>query len=133
MGRELLENEPVFRQTIERCDALLRQHADWSLLAELTADEASSRLQETAIAQPALFALQVALAALWKSWGVEPEAVVGHSVGEVAAAHIAGALRLEDAAGDLSPRAVHGSRLVEGQDAGRGTLHAGGGTSHSGV
>jgi acyl transferase domain-containing protein/NADPH:quinone reductase-like Zn-dependent oxidoreductase/SAM-dependent methyltransferase/aryl carrier-like protein len=97
MGRELLENEPVFRQTIERCDALLRQHADWSLLAELTADEACSRLQETAIAQPALFALQVALAALWKSWGVEPEAAVGHSVGEVAAAHIAGALRLEDA------------------------------------
>jgi acyl transferase domain-containing protein/NADPH:quinone reductase-like Zn-dependent oxidoreductase/SAM-dependent methyltransferase/acyl carrier protein len=97
MGRELLENEPVFRHTIEACDALLRQHADWSLLAELMADEASSRLQETAIAQPALFALQVALAALWKSWGVEPEAVVGHSVGEVAAAHIAGALPLEDA------------------------------------
>ncbi|HUC97182.1 MAG TPA: acyltransferase domain-containing protein, partial [Candidatus Polarisedimenticolaceae bacterium] len=97
MGRELLESEPVFRQTIEICDALLRQHAEWSLLAELTADEASSRLEQTAIAQPALFALQVALAALWKSWGVEPAAVVGHSVGEVAAAHIAGALRLEDA------------------------------------
>ena len=97
MGRELLEHEPVFRQTIEACDALLRQHADWSLLAELRADEANSRLQETAIAQPAIFALQVALAALWKSWGVKPAAVVGHSVGEIAAAHIAGALRLEDA------------------------------------
>ena len=97
MGRELLEHEPVFRHTIEVCDALLQQHADWSLLAELTADEANSRLQETAIAQPAIFALQVALAALWKSWGVEPAAVVGHSVGEIAAAHIAGALRLEDA------------------------------------
>src|SRR4029453_10015148 len=94
MGRELLENEPVFRQTIEACDALLRQHADWSLLAELTADEANSRLQETAIAQPAIFALQVGLAALWKSWSIEPAAVVGHSVGEIAAAHIAGALRL---------------------------------------
>jgi acyl transferase domain-containing protein/NADPH:quinone reductase-like Zn-dependent oxidoreductase/acyl carrier protein len=97
MGRELLENEPVFRQTIEACDALLRQHADWSLFAELTADETNSRLQETAIAQPAIFALQVGLAELWKSWGIEPAAVVGHSVGEIAAAHVAGALRLEDA------------------------------------
>jgi acyl transferase domain-containing protein/acyl carrier protein len=97
MGRELLEHEPVFRRTIEACDTLLQQHGDWSLVAELTADEASSRLQETALAQPAIFALQIALAALWKSWGVEPAAVVGHSVGEVAAAYIAGALRLEDA------------------------------------
>ena len=97
MGRQLLEREPVFRTTIERCDTLLRQHAEWSLLSELMADESHSRLHETAIAQPAIFALQVALAALWKSWGVEPDAVVGHSVGEMAAAHISGALSLEDA------------------------------------
>jgi acyl transferase domain-containing protein len=97
MGRELLESEPVFRETIEECDHLLRKHADWSLLHELTADEAASRIQETAIAQPALFSLQVALAELWKLWGIEPDAVVGHSVGEVAAAHVSGALSLEDA------------------------------------
>src|SRR5262249_55003945 len=74
-----------------------RQHADWSLLEELTADEARSRVQETAIAQPAIFALQVALTALWQSWGVTFDAVVGHSMGEMAAAHVAGALRLEEA------------------------------------
>ncbi len=97
MGRELLAEEPLFRKTIEECDKLLGRYADWSILEELTTDEACSRLQETAIAQPALFSLQVALAALWKSWGIEPEAVVGHSVGEAAAAHVAGALSLEDA------------------------------------
>ncbi len=97
MGRELLGTEPVFRQVIEACDALLQQYADWSLLEELTADEGHSRLQETAIAQPAIFALQAALTALWQSWGVRFDAVVGHSVGEIAAAYVAGALRLEDA------------------------------------
>ncbi len=67
-------------------------------MAELDEPEASSRLGETEIAQPAIFAIQVALAALWRSWGVVPDAVVGHSVGEIAAAHVAGALSLADAA-----------------------------------
>ncbi|MBC6435614.1 type I polyketide synthase [Nostoc sp. HG1] len=97
MGRELLEQEPVFRATIEECDALIKSHTNWSLLAELTADITQSRLQETEIAQPAIFALQVALARLWRAWGIEPKAVVGHSLGEVAAAHIAGVLSLADA------------------------------------
>ena len=95
--RNLLREEPVFRAAIERCDAVVRQLGAWSLLEELTAVEAASRMEVTAIAQPCLFALQVALADLWASWGVRPEAVVGHSVGEVAAAHIAGVLGLEDA------------------------------------
>ena len=77
----------------------MRPYGDWSLLAELTAtDAAHSRLNEIDVLQPALFAIQVALAALWRSWGIEPQAVVGHSMGEVAAAHVAGALSLEDAA-----------------------------------
>lgn len=97
MGRELLKAEPVFRTTVEQCDALLRRHAGWSLLDELGADASRSRLDETEVAQPALFALQVALAALWRSWGIVPDAVVGHSLGEVAAAHVAGALSLEEA------------------------------------
>jgi myxalamid-type polyketide synthase MxaE and MxaD len=68
------------------------------LLAELTAtDAARSRLNEIDIIQPALFAIEVALAALWRSWGIEPQAVVGHSLGEVAAAYVAGALNLDDA------------------------------------
>ncbi|MEA2632317.1 MAG: hypothetical protein QOE66_2536, partial [Chloroflexota bacterium] len=97
MGRALLREEPVFRAAIERCDAIVRRLGPWSLLDELTAHEADSRIEVTAIAQPCLFALQVGLGALWASWGVRPSALVGHSVGEVAAAHLAGVLELEDA------------------------------------
>lgn len=97
MGRELFRKEPVFREAILRCHELLREYSDWSLLDELNAEEKNSRLDRTAIAQPAIFALQAALTALWESWGIRPQAVVGHSVGEVAAAYAAGVLPLEDA------------------------------------
>ncbi len=97
MGRELLNEEPVFRAALEACDAKFRPLAGWSILEELSRPEDGSRLTETEIAQPAIFALQVALSALWKSWGVVPDGVVGHSVGEIAALHVAGALTLEDA------------------------------------
>ncbi len=97
MGRQLLAEEPVFRSVMETCDRLLSRYTSWSLLAELTADEHTSRMNETQIAQPANFALQVALAALWRSWGIVPDAIVGHSAGEIAAAYVAGALSLEDA------------------------------------
>jgi acyl transferase domain-containing protein/surfactin synthase thioesterase subunit len=109
MGRELWHQEPIFRSVLEQCDTLLNSYVDWSLIKELLADESSSRLNETEIAQPALFALQIALVALWRSWGVEPSAVVGHSLGEVAAAYVAEALSLEDAL-----RVVyHRSRLMQ--------------------
>jgi acyl transferase domain-containing protein/NAD(P)-dependent dehydrogenase (short-subunit alcohol dehydrogenase family)/aryl carrier-like protein len=97
MGRQLLAQESVFREMIQRCDAILRELGPWSLLAEFIGEETSSRMSQTRISQPALFALQAGLAALWDSWGVRPEAVVGHSVGEVAAAYIAGVFSLEDA------------------------------------
>ncbi|GAB4152428.1 MAG: hypothetical protein Fur0021_17200 [Candidatus Promineifilaceae bacterium] len=96
MGQQLLAAEPVFRAVIAECDQLLRPYAEWSLLAELTRPLAESRLEETAITQPALFALQMGLAALWQKWGIQPDAVVGHSMGEVAAACISGALSLAD-------------------------------------
>lgn len=119
MGRQLLEQEPVFRESIEQCDALFQHHAGWSLWKELTADEKKSRINETQIAQPAIFSVQVALAALWRSWGVDPAAIVGHSVGEIAAAHVAGALSLEDAV-----RVVfHRSRL-QAKTAGQGKMLA---------
>lgn len=98
MGRELLNEEHGFREKIAECDALLREFGGWSLIEELSRDESRSRLQQTEIAQPAIFALQVALATLWQEWGIRPAAAVGHSVGEVAAAHIAGVLTLREAA-----------------------------------
>jgi len=110
MGRTLLKQEAVFREAVERCDRAMRPRGDWSLLAELTATDAvHSRLNEVDVLQPALFAIQVALTALWRSWGIEPDAVVGHSMGEVAGAHVAGALSLEDAARVICSR----SRLVK--------------------
>ena len=97
MGRQLLAEQPVFRAKLEECDALLQRHVSWSLLDALAAPEERSRLGETEVVQPALFAIQVALAALLESWGVRPDGVIGHSIGEVAAAHVAGALSLEEA------------------------------------
>lgn len=97
MGQELLRTEPVFRATIEQCNALIEPLTGWSLLEELLRPEESSRLGETEIAQPALFAIEVGLAALYTSWGIVPSAVIGHSIGEISAAHVAGILDLEDA------------------------------------
>jgi len=97
MGRQLLEREPVFREAVKKCDELFSRHADGSLWQELMADESQSRIHETHITQPALFALQVGLADLWRSWGIVPAAVIGHSIGEAAAAYTAGVYSLEDA------------------------------------
>ncbi|MGE2817967.1 SDR family NAD(P)-dependent oxidoreductase [Mycobacterium heidelbergense] len=97
MGRTLLETSPVYRAKILECDGLARQFLDWSIYEALTADEASSRVGETQCLQPTMFALQVALVEVWKSWGVQPDAVLGHSMGEIAAAHVCGALSLSDA------------------------------------
>jgi acyl transferase domain-containing protein len=119
MGRELLEEESLFREVIKKCDELLRRYADWSLLNELTADEKHSRINETQVAQPAIFSLQVALAALWRSWGINPDVALGHSVGEVAAAHVSGALNLEDAVRVI----FHRSRLQQ-RTAGQGAMLA---------
>ncbi|MDQ0988334.1 non-ribosomal peptide synthetase/type I polyketide synthase [Streptomyces sp. V2I9] len=109
MGRQLLEREPVFRDAVLACDGAMREFADWSLIEEMTADEQASRMSETWLAQPANFALQVGLAALWRSHGVRPDAVVGHSTGEIAAFHEAGVYSLRDAA----RIAVHRSRLQQ--------------------
>jgi phthiocerol/phenolphthiocerol synthesis type-I polyketide synthase C len=109
MGQRLHAEEPVFREALARCDRAMRSHLDGalerSIVAELLADDTQSRGSDIGVIQPAIFAVQVALAALWRSWGVEPEAVVGHSMGEVAAAHVAGALSLDDAAQVICGRA----------------------------
>ncbi len=120
MGRELMQEEPVFRQTLERCDTLMRPWARFSLLEELDRTEESSRMHRTEIAQPAIFAMQIALVELWKSWGVQPAAIVGHSVGEVAAAHVAGVLSLEEAIRVIVLRA----RFMDDCARGKGTMLA---------
>jgi acyl transferase domain-containing protein/acyl carrier protein len=97
MGRELYETEPVFRESLERCDAEFRRAFGISVIEELGRGEAESRVARTEIAQIANFALQTALTALWASWGVKPDVIVGHSVGEVSAAYVSGALSLPDA------------------------------------
>jgi acyl transferase domain-containing protein/acyl carrier protein/Zn-dependent alcohol dehydrogenase len=97
MGRELFREEPDFRAVLERCDRLFGALGDPSLIEEIHRDDASSRLADTAIAQPAIFALQMGLAALFERWGVLPHAIIGHSVGEIAAAAASGALTIEDA------------------------------------
>lgn len=120
MGSELFEKEAVFREVIEACDALFREHTpEWLLLEELMAEERHSRINETNITQPCIFSVQVALAALWRSWGIIPDAIVGHSVGEIAASHVAGVLTLEDAV----LVCFHRGRLQQ-QKAGQGSMLA---------
>lgn len=109
MGRELLLKEPVFKKAIEECDQAFRPFTDWSLLDQLNATPEKSRLHEIDVIQPSICAMQIALAKLWLSWGIKPHAVVGHSMGEVAAAHISGAISLEDAARIICTR----SRLMK--------------------
>ncbi len=95
MAAGLLESSPVFARRIEECAAALAPHVDWSLVDVLGDPVALERVD---VVQPALFAVMVSLAELWRSYGVEPSAVIGHSQGEIAAACVAGALSLEDAA-----------------------------------
>lgn len=118
MGRELYSTEPVFRAALERCDEILREHLGKSLLPvlftqspkvhslqfsdkdwEFTESGATDleQLEQTVYTQPALFAIEYALAELWKSWGVKPNIVMGHSVGEYVAACLAGVFTLEEA------------------------------------
>lgn len=109
MGRTLLDREPVFRDALLRCDAAIYKHTGWHVTEVLLAEPDSTRLNDIDVVQPTLFAVMVALTDLWRSLGVEPDAVVGHSMGEVAAAAVAGALSLDDAAAVI----CHRSRLMK--------------------
>ncbi|MGF1452255.1 MAG: type I polyketide synthase [Opitutales bacterium] len=97
MGQELYRTHPVVRATFQEVDAVFYRLAGWSLLEAMLAPEAESRMHQTRLAQPANFCLQIALVRMLASWGVTPAAVVGHSVGEVAAAYVAGIYTLEEA------------------------------------
>jgi acyl transferase domain-containing protein/NADPH:quinone reductase-like Zn-dependent oxidoreductase/SAM-dependent methyltransferase/acyl carrier protein len=115
MGRELMQHEPVFRRAIEACAAAIRDIVPFSLLEELSRSEDDSQMHRTAIAQPAIFAMQVALAELWKSWGVHPAAIVGHSVSEIAAACVAGLFSLEQGARITALRARFMDQCARGE------------------
>jgi acyl transferase domain-containing protein/NADPH:quinone reductase-like Zn-dependent oxidoreductase/NAD(P)-dependent dehydrogenase (short-subunit alcohol dehydrogenase family)/acyl carrier protein len=121
MGRQLFASEPAYRASVERSDAIFRRIAGWSILEELQRDEAHSRITQTEFAQPANAVLQIGLSDLWASWGIRPAAVIGHSIGEVAAAHAAGTLDVEQAL----QVAFHRSRLQQ-RLAGRGGMLAAG-------
>jgi acyl transferase domain-containing protein/SAM-dependent methyltransferase len=96
MGKGLYETAPAYRRVLDACDAQLRPVLGRSLLELLFAPADRTEIHHSAFAQPATFAVEVALAALWRSWGVQPVAVLGHSLGEYAAACVAGAVSLED-------------------------------------
>ena len=109
MGRALYDAHPAFRDALDRCDRLLTPLLGRPLLEVVFADDDESagaihqtevhqtEVHQTAYTQPALFALEYALSELWRSWGVAPAAVLGHSIGEIVAAHVAGVFSLEDA------------------------------------
>ncbi|BBA33063.1 polyketide synthase family protein [Methylocaldum marinum] len=115
MGRQLYEIQPYFRQVLDRCDEILQPRLDRSLIEILypTSGEISP-LDQTAYAQPALFALEYALAQLWRSWGIEPSVVVGHSLGEYVAACVAGVFGLEEGLKLIAERGRLMQNLPEG-------------------
>ncbi|MDI5933040.1 type I polyketide synthase [Halomonas kalidii] len=119
MGRDLLTSAPAFAAAVDEVDALFQRLGDFSLRAELEGRNGDGRLARTEIAQPALFAVQVGLTALLREHGIEPQAVVGHSVGEVAAAWACGALSLADAV-----KVIHYRSHYQGLTRGQGEMSA---------
>ena len=117
MGNELYETEPMFRHSIDECETILNDHLDESLTRILFEDKAgpvgsgqrssngAQLLDQTAFTQPALFSIEWALATLWRSWGIEPTVLLGHSVGEYVAACLAGVFSLEDGLSLITRRA----------------------------
>ena len=95
MGSGLF-TEPVFSQTVETCDQIFSAYSGWSIREELKKAKDHSRLHDLSIAPPCICALEIAMMELLKSWKIESDAVIGHSIGEAAAAHAAGILTLQD-------------------------------------
>lgn len=120
MARQLYETQPVFRRTLDRCDEILRPWLPETLLSQIyPAVGEETALDQTSFTQPALFAIEYSLFELWKSWGIEPDVVLGHSVGEYVAACAAGVFDLEDGLRLIAARA----QLVQSLPAG-GEMHA---------
>ncbi|MGW0551750.1 type I polyketide synthase, partial [Streptomyces altiplanensis] len=114
MGAQLLTESPVFAERIAECAAAIGEFVDWSLIDVLQGKEGAPTLERVDVVQPASFAVMVSLAALWRSRGVEPAAVVGHSQGEIAAAVVSGALSLQDGARVVTLRSQAIGRTLAG-------------------
>ncbi|MEV0669429.1 type I polyketide synthase [Mycobacterium sp. NPDC050441] len=116
MARELFDTEPVFAETVTRCADAIRGMLPRPLLEVMfaTGSGAAESLRDTSYAQPALFAVEMGLARLWQSWGIEPDVVLGHSVGQYAAACVAGVFSLEDGARLMAERGRLFGSLPEG-------------------
>ncbi|MFI1740304.1 type I polyketide synthase [Streptomyces sioyaensis] len=112
MARELSASSAVFRHRLTECEEALSAFVDWSLADVLEGAEGAPGLERAEVVQPVLFAVMVSLAEVWRSFGVQPDAVVGHSQGEIAAACVAGALSLEDAARVVALRSQAISRVA---------------------
>ncbi|MEU9191484.1 acyltransferase domain-containing protein, partial [Streptomyces sp. NPDC048484] len=118
MAAELLDCSEVFAGRLGECARALAPWVEWDVLAVLRGEEGAASLERVDVVQPALWAVMVALAEVWRSFGVEPAAVVGHSQGEIAAACVAGALSLEDGARVVAVR----SRIIAEDLAGQGGM-----------
>ncbi|MEU1022096.1 SDR family NAD(P)-dependent oxidoreductase [Streptomyces sp. NPDC005904] len=118
MGARLLDASPVFAEVMNECAVALAPYVDWSLLDVVRQADGAPSLERVDVVQPVSFAVMVSLAALWRSYGVEPAAVVGHSQGEIAAAYVAGALSLRDAVKVVALR----SQAIAGGLAGLGGM-----------
>ncbi|NEQ68582.1 MAG: alpha/beta fold hydrolase, partial [Symploca sp. SIO2D2] len=118
MGKQLYETQPTFRQALDTCDQILRPYLENPLLEILypqdTQKSHDSLLDQTAYTQPALFSIEYALLKLWESWGIKPNVVMGHSVGEYVAATVAGVFSLEDGLKLIAAR----GKLMQGLPAG---------------
>ncbi|MGF7234688.1 MAG: type I polyketide synthase [Frankia sp.] len=105
MGRSLYARFPVFREAVDRCDALFSPHLECSIAAlMLDRNAESEEIHQTGYTQPALFCLEFATAALWRSWGIQPSVLIGHSIGEVVAAAVANVVSLDDAVALVAAR-----------------------------
>ena len=127
MGRQLIEQSPFFRQTLQKCDDVLNRLPDspeWSIIEELLRSKDSSNLAETRFSQPICTALQLAILDLIAQWGIKPVAVVGHSSGEMAAAYAAGILSFENTMVAAYYRGLYMSNRVEGLESKPGTMMA---------
>jgi acyl transferase domain-containing protein/NADP-dependent 3-hydroxy acid dehydrogenase YdfG/acyl carrier protein len=112
MGVELLDCSPVFAERMHACEQALAPHIDWSPVGVLRGEDGAPPLERIDVVQPTLFAMMVSLAGLWRACGVRPDIVIGHSQGEIAAAHVAGGLDLSDAARIIALRSQVLARLT---------------------